>query len=99
MMAAVAAVCGVSAVAAANGELPPGAQLGTEPVFSDVQFRALDSFWRGNSSHIDLYNVRLETTTVGGGDLDGSVLKIFVENEQQADVLKKRLATDGQLLP
>ena len=83
---------------AATSELPPGARLGPEPVTSEVQFRALDSFWRGNASHVDLYNVRLETKA-GATDLANAVMKIYVEDGAKAKAISDRFEVDQHLLP
>lgn len=48
-------------------------------VVSDVQWRHLDSFWKANASHIDLYNIVLE----------GHTLRIYVPDEQEASRIKE----------
>ena len=37
---------------------------GDVTIVSDVQWRHLDSFWKANASHVDLYNIVLEGRTL-----------------------------------
>jgi hypothetical protein len=64
----------------------------------------LDSFWRGNASHIDFFNVQLERKGGGSGtngasaSLGDMVLKVYLPDAAERQRVQARMAVDRQLL-
>ena len=65
--------------------------------FDDVR-QEIDSFWRGNASHIDFYNVQLDMNP-GGSAIEDMRLKVFLPDADARERVQKRLQQDRQLLP
>jgi len=87
---------GVGAASVAGEQ---GPDLGSTPVSSTVHFRGIDSFWRGNASHVDLYNVKLVRNPGGKADMGDTTLQVFIQDPEERARIKQRLETDRQLLP